>query len=220
METGLELYGLRKDGTEFPAEISLSPIQTPSGWLISSSIRNVTERKRAQQRIVTLLDSAPDAIVVAGEDGRIVLVNTQTEKLFGYERGELLGQPVEALIPERFWADHRGHRAKHKAHPQVRPMGAGLELFGIRKDGSEFPVEISLSPQHTEDGVLVSATIRDVTQRKRVENALRRSEAAFRGMVEGAYGVYRARPDATPCLQPPTSAGTTSHQYSGAHEGC
>jgi PAS domain S-box-containing protein len=197
METDLELYGLRKDGTEFPAEISLSPIQTPSGWLIASAIRDVTERRRAQQRIRTLLDSAPDAMVVVGEGGRIVLVNSQTEKLFGYERTELLGQPVEVLIPERFWAGHRDHRGKYKSHPQVRPMGAGLDLYGIRKDGTEFPVEISLSPQHAEDGVLVSATIRDVTQRKRVENALRQSEATFRGMIEGAYGVYRAKPDGT-----------------------
>lgn len=197
MEAGLQLYGLRKDGTEFPAEISLSPIETPSGWLIASAIRDVTDRYRAKQRILTLLDSAPDAMVVVGEDGHIVLVNTQTEKLFGYNRAELLNQPVEALIPERFWAGHRNHRAKYGAHPQVRPMGAGLELFGVRKDGTEFPVEISLSPQHTEDGVLVSATIRDVTQRKRVESALRQSEATFRGMVEGAYGVYRAKPDGT-----------------------
>jgi len=197
METDMELCGLRKDGTEFPAEISLSPIQTPAGWLIASAIRDVTDRKRAQQRLLTLLDSAPDAMVVVGEDGHIVLVNGQTEKLFGYERKELLGQPVEVLLPERFWAGHRDHRTKYKAHPQVRPMGAGLELFGVRKDGTEFPVEISLSPQHTEDGVLVSATIRDVTQSKRVERALRQSEAAFRGMVEGAYGVYRAKPDGT-----------------------
>ncbi|HEV2195678.1 MAG TPA: PAS domain S-box protein [Candidatus Acidoferrum sp.] len=197
METDLQLYGLRKDGTEFPAEISLSPIQTPSGLLIASAIRDVTERNRAKQRILTLLDSAPDAMVVVGEDGRVVLVNTQTEKLFGYERTELLGQPVEVLLPERFWAGHRDHRVKYKANPQVRPMGAGFELFATKKDGSEFPVEISLSPQHTENGVLVSATIRDVTQRKRVENALRQSEATFRGMVEGAYGVYRAKPDGT-----------------------
>lgn len=197
MEADLQLYGLRKDGTEFPAEISLSPVQTPSGWLIASATRDVTERYRAKQRILTLLDSAPDAMVVVGEDGRIVLVNSQTEKLFGYDRTELLGQPVEVFLPERFWAGHRDHRAKYKSHPQVRPMGAGLELYGVRKDGTEFPVEISLSPQHTEEGLLVSATIRDVTQRKRVENALRQSEATFRGMVEGAYGVYRAKPDGT-----------------------
>ncbi len=197
MGANLELNGLRKDGTEFPVEISLSPIQTASGLLVSSAIRDITDRKRAQQRILTLLDSAPDAMVVVGEDGRIVLVNSQTEKLFGHERKELLGQPVEVLVPERFWAGHRTHRGKYMAHTQVRPMGAGLELYGIRKDGTEFPVEISLSPHQTEEGILVSATIRDVTQRKRVENALRQSEATFRGMIEGTYGVYRAKPDGT-----------------------
>jgi PAS domain S-box-containing protein len=197
MGAGLELYGLRKDGTEFPVEISLSPIQTDSGLLVSGAIRDITDRKRAQQRILALLDSAPDAMVVVGEDGRIVLVNSQTEKLFGFQRSELLGQPVEVLVPERFWADHRKHRSKYMEHAQVRPMGAGYELYGVRKDGTEFPVEISLSPHQTEDGVLVSSTIRDVTQRRRVENALRQSEAAFRGMIEGTYGVYRAAPDGT-----------------------
>ena len=195
MGAGLELYGLRKDGREFPVEISLSPIQTESGLLVSSAIRDITERKRSQQRILGLLDSAPDAMVVVGEDGRIVLVNSQTEKLFGYQRSELLGQPVEVLVPERFWADHRKHRAKYMEHTQVRPMGAGLDLYGMRKDGTEFPVEISLSPQQSEEGVFVSSTIRDITQRKRVDDALRQSEASFRGMVEGTYGVYRAATD-------------------------
>ena len=197
MGASLELYGRRKDGTEFPVEISLSPVETESGVLVSSAIRDITDRKRSQERILTLLDSAPDAMVVVREDGRIVLVNTQTEKLFGYERTELLGQLVEVLVPERFWAEHRKHRGKYMEHTQIRPMGAGFELYGLRKDGSEFPVEISLSPQHTEEGILVSSTIRDVTQRKRVESALRESEAAFRGMIEGTYGVYRATPDGT-----------------------
>lgn len=195
MGAGLELFGLRRDGTEFPVEISLSPIETDSGPLICSAIRDITDRKRAQQRILALLDSAPDAMVVVGAEGRIVLVNSQTEKLFGYERTELLGQPVEVLVPERYWVEHRKHRAKYAEHAQVRPMGMGLELYGIRKDGMEFPVEISLSPQETEDGILVSTTIRDVTHRKRVEEALRQSEVAFRSMVEGTYGVYRAAPD-------------------------
>ena len=195
MGAGRELYGLRKDGSEFPVEISLSPIKTDSGLLVSSAIRDISDRKRAEQRILSLLDSAPDAMVVVGEDGKIFLVNSQTEKLFGYSRAELLGQPVEVLVPERFWNEHRSHRAKYMDHTQVRPMGMGLELYGLRKDGIEFPVEISLSPQHTEDGVLVSATIRDVTQRKRVEDSLRQSEASFRATVEGNYGVYRAAPD-------------------------
>jgi two-component system cell cycle sensor histidine kinase/response regulator CckA len=212
MGASLDLYGLRKDGSEFPIEISLSPIQTDSGPLVSSAIRDITERKRAQQRILTLLDSAPDAMVVVGEAGRIVLVNSQTEKLFGYGRTELLGQPVEVLVPERFWKEHRKHRGKFMEHTQVRPMGAGLELYGLRKDGSEFPVEISLSPQLTEDGILVSSTIRDVTERKHVENALRQSEAAFRGMVEGTYGVYRAAPDGSIFMANPALATMLGYQ--------
>jgi PAS domain S-box-containing protein len=195
MGAGLELHGLRKDGTEFPIEISLSPIQTDSGLLVSSAIRDITDRKRAEQRILALLDSAPDAMVVAGEDGRIVLVNSQTERLFGHKRADLLGQPVEVLVPERFWTDHQKHRGKYMEHAHSRPMGAGFEFYGLRKDGTEFPAEISLSPQHTENGTLISATIRDVTQRKRVDDALRQSEASFRGLVEGTYGVYRAALD-------------------------
>jgi PAS domain S-box-containing protein len=192
MGAGLELYGLRNDGTEFPIEISLSPIQAADGLLICAAIRDITDRKRIEERLRRLLDSAPDAMVIAGPDGRIVLVNTQTEKLFGYRREELLGQPVEVLVPERFWSHHRHHRESYTNNPQARPMGAGSELYGLKKDGTEFPVEISLSPQHTDEGILVSSTIRDITERKRVDNALRQSEANFRAMIEGTYGVYRA----------------------------
>jgi two-component system cell cycle sensor histidine kinase/response regulator CckA len=142
-----------------------------------------------------LLDSAPDAMVIAGNEGRIILVNSQTEKLFGYQREELLGQPVEVLVPERFWNHHRKHRGNYMVNPQARAMGAGTELYGVKKDGTEFPVEISLSPQQTEDGILVSSTIRDITERKRVDDALRQSEANFRAMIEGTYGVYRATPE-------------------------
>lgn len=195
MDAGLELYGLRKDGSEFPVDISLSPIKTNAGLLVSAAIRDITKRKRNEDRFRTLLDSAPDAMVVVSQDGRIVLVNSQTEKLFGYGREELLGQPIEALTPERFWIEHRKHRDRYVEYAQVRPMGLGLELYGVRKDGTEFPVEISLSPHHTEEGILVSSTIRDVTRRKRMEDSLRQSEATFRAMVEGTYGVYRASPD-------------------------
>ena len=195
MGAGLELYGLRKDTTEFPIEISLSPIAAGDGSLVCAAIRDITDRKRIEERLRRLLDSAPDAMVIAGHDGRIVLVNTQTEKLFGYNREELLGQPVEVLVPERFWTHHRSHRGKYMVNPQASAMGAGSELYGLKKDGTEFPVEISLSPQHTDEGTLVSSTIRDITDRKRVEDALRQSEASFRAMIEGTYGVYRATPE-------------------------
>jgi two-component system cell cycle sensor histidine kinase/response regulator CckA len=195
MGAGLELFGLRKDTTEFPIEISLSPIASGDASLVCTAIRDITDRKRIEERLRRLLDSAPDAMVIAGHDGRIVLVNSQTEKLFGYKREELLGQPVEVLVPERFWKKHRSHRDHYMGNPQARAMGAGNELYGLKKDGTEFPVEISLSPQHTDEGTLVSSTIRDITDRKRIDDALRQSEASFRAMIEGTYGVYRATPE-------------------------
>jgi PAS domain S-box-containing protein len=125
----------------------------------------------AQGVFVAFLESAPDAVVIIDRDGQIALVNERTEHLFGYTRHELLGQPVERLLPERFRKVHRRHRAEYRADPRPRPMGAGLDLYGQRKDGAEFPVDISLSPLWTEEGVLFAADIRDVSERKRLEAA-------------------------------------------------
>jgi PAS domain S-box-containing protein len=136
-------------------------------------IQNAIERENVGRIFHRLLESAPDAIVVVDNHGKVKLVNSQLEKMFGYERSEIIGQPIEMLVPQRFHNRHGKHREGYAQEPRVRPMGIGLELFGQRKDGSEFSVEISLSPLETQDGTLISASIRDVTERKKIEERIR-----------------------------------------------
>ncbi|MGB0368935.1 MAG: sensor histidine kinase [Flavobacteriales bacterium] len=136
--------------------------------------QDITKEKLAETKFRGLLESAPDAVVIVGNDGKIQLVNRQVENIFGYNRSELIGQSVEILIPDKFVGKHAGHRKSYFSNPNARPMGAGLELLGQRKNGEEFPVEISLSPLETEEGVLVSAAIRDITERKFQQSELLR----------------------------------------------
>jgi two-component system, cell cycle sensor histidine kinase and response regulator CckA len=147
----------------------------------------------------TFVNSIPDAVAIAGPDGRIVLVNAQTEAMFGYAAEELQGQSIESLMPHRFRREHPEHRKSFLERPRARPMGSGLDLYGLRKDGTEFPVEISLSPWNAAGSFLVIAAIRDMTERKKREEeiqALNRhldAEAAYRSLVVHApYGIYRA----------------------------
>jgi len=140
---------------------------------VFAAARDITGRKKAEERFRAVIEAAPDAMVIVNKDGRIVLVNAQTQKLFGYGRQELLGQPVEMLVPQRFRGAHPGHRTGFFAKPTARGMGAGLDLYGQRKDGSEFQIEISLSPLETEEGMQVSSTIRDITLQKQASQYAR-----------------------------------------------
>ena len=177
MGVGLELEAIKKDGTKFPVEISLSPLQTVEGLLVSASIRDITQRKKSEQKFKALLDAAPDATVIVNEKGTIEMINHQTENLFGYSREEMIGRPIEILIPEELRDKHEDHREGFVKAARVRTMGEGIQLNAIKKNGSRFPVEISLSPIHTEEGMLVSASVRDITMRKNLENELKRTNA-------------------------------------------
>jgi len=146
----------------------------------------ITSRAVAEEKFRNLLENAPDSMVIVNRMGQIVLVNAQTEKLFGYWREELLGRPLETLTPECFREKHVRDRTRYSTSPQIRPMGMELELYGRRKDGSEFPVEISLAPMQSDEGMLISSTIRDVTERKRAEQTLRHSEERFRVALKGS----------------------------------
>jgi len=175
MGAGRDLYGLRKDGSEFPVEIGLNPIETPDGVMVLSAIVDLSQRKHMEERFRRVVEFAPNAMVMVNGQGRIEMVNAQAEAMFGYGRSELLGQPMELLVPERFRAQHPGLRSAFFADPRSRPMGEGRDLFGLRKDGSEFPVEIGLNPIDTEDGPMVLSAIVDISERKEREQLIGRA---------------------------------------------
>src|SRR5215469_2634288 len=191
MGVGLELFGRRKDGTEFPADIMLSPVESGEETLVLCVVRDISERKGAEralrqseQELRSLFEYSPDVIVVSDQHGRIVRANAQVESVFGYSRSELIGQSVEMFVPERYRNIHPQHRQSYGNHPRVRSMGAGLELYGRRKDGTEFPVDIMLGPVEGPDGRLILSVIRDLSQKREAEEALRRSEQEKRYLEE------------------------------------
>ncbi|MBI3774157.1 MAG: PAS domain S-box protein, partial [Gammaproteobacteria bacterium] len=157
------------NGTEVPIEIGLNPIKTAAGVFVLSAIVDLSERKRLEARFRATLESAPTAMLMIDSKGCIALVNLETEKLFGYPRIELLGQAIEILVPERFRTGHPQQRNDFFATPEARRMGEGRDLYGLRKNGSEFPVEIGLSPVEMDDGTYVLSTIVDITERKHLE---------------------------------------------------
>ena len=170
---------VRKDGTAVTVMVTMASIADKTGTItgLSAIVRDISAQQRADARFRGLLEAAPDAMVCVDSDGRIVLVNAQTERLFGYPRTELAGQLVEILVPDALKAGHPGLRAGYAADPQRRPMGAGLELSGRRRDGTTFPAEISLAALDTGQGTLVSAAIRDATtQQRQTLDDLRRTD--------------------------------------------
>ncbi len=177
MGAGRELFGVRKDGVEIPVEIGLNPIETEEGLFVLASVVDISARKRAEARFRAAVESAPNGMVMIDRSGKIILVNREIERLFGYTREDLLGQPIERLVPQRLRERHPGLRTAFFEHPQTRAMGAGRDLFGVRKDGVEIPVEIGLNPIETDEGLFVLASVVDIGARKRAEEELRRSNA-------------------------------------------
>ena len=179
MGIGLDPAGRRKDGGEFPVEISLSPVVTVDGLQVFATVVDITARKAAEnalaeseRRFRAVLEASPNAVLAIDVDGLIVYANPQVEATFGYDRAEILGQAIEVLVPEALQDRHVHHRGAFNAHPVARPVGIGRDFAGRRKDGTEFPVEISLSPVDTGDGLQVFATVVDIAARKAAENQL------------------------------------------------
>jgi PAS domain S-box-containing protein len=177
--TGIELIGRRKDGSEFPVELMLSPLESDDGILVTAAIRDISVRKAAEKNLAQmegryrgLLEAAPDAMVVVDQSGKIVLVNLQAEKQFGYRRDRLLGREVKDIIPEGFAERLIADGLRSAEEASTQQIGAGIELLGRREDGSEFPIELMLSPLESVDGVLVTAAIRDITERKKADALL------------------------------------------------
>jgi PAS domain S-box-containing protein len=177
MGLGMELSGRRRDGSEFPAEVSLARIELDARLVVIAAVRDITERKRAEAKFRSLLEAAPDAIVGVNPDGLITLVNTQAEALFGYERNQLIGRPVELLVPGAALNIHSPNPNPGFRNPRTSPDEAWIALAGRRSDDSEFPAEVSLSSMETEEGLMVCAAIRDVSERVEAQHERDRMEA-------------------------------------------
>jgi PAS domain S-box-containing protein len=201
--TGIELTGRRKNGSEFPIEIMLSPLESTEGILVTAAIRDISVRKDAEKHLAQmegryrgLLEAAPDAMVVVNQAGEIVLLNVQAEKQFGYRRDELVGQKVKNIIPEGFAERLLADALRSAEEALAQQIGTGIELNGRRKNGSEFPIEIMLSPLESAEGILVTAAVRDITMRKKAEaHLLQKVEELNRSNEELQQFAYIASHD-------------------------
>jgi PAS domain S-box-containing protein len=174
MGHGRDLYGLHKSGKELPVEVGLNPVETEhDGIFVLAAIVDITDRKHAEEMIYLAVEASPNGMVMTNHEGKIMMVNTTTEALFGYQREELLGQSIEVLLPESHRAHHPALRNDFIKNPSTRAMGHGRDLHGQHKNGKEFPVEVGLNPIQTPRGVMVLASVIDITERKSQEEQLK-----------------------------------------------
>src|SRR6266576_6378161 len=191
----------KKDGSTLYVNVTAKAVRDQNGEVefVAESHKDVTQLKVLnhgkilEARYRGLLESVPDAIVMVNNTGRIVLVNGQAEELFGYTKAELLGKPIEILLPQRFREGHVGHRTQYFSEPKTRTMGAGLELFACRQDGTEFPVEICLSPLRTEEGTFAMSAIRDIADRKKLQEELRKTNEELQQQNQSAQQANRLK---------------------------
>jgi PAS domain S-box-containing protein len=186
MGAGRELFGLRADGSEFPIEVGIGALQGRDGTMVVETIVDISVRKRLERMFQKIVEAAPCGMVMTNSGGRILLVNPRAEAMFGYDSTELIGNALEMLLPERLRGVHEGHRQSFASAPSVRQVGLDREVTGRRKDGSEFPLEISLSPVPGEESGLVLAAVTDITQRKAMQLELRQASADLEEFTSAA----------------------------------
>lgn len=177
MGAGLDLYGKRKDNSEFPLEIGLRPLIANGEQFVVATVVNITRRKQLEERLSAVIDASPYGQLLVDERGIIQLLNPSLLKLFGYQKEELLGKSMDVLLPERYRDGHQKQREGYSQKPSLRPMGLGRDLTGRHKNGTEIPIEIGLSPVDSDTGRLTLAVVTDITERKRLELSLKQANA-------------------------------------------
>jgi PAS domain S-box-containing protein len=186
MGAGRDLFGLRRDGREIPIEVGLNPLSMANGLAIVASIVDISGRKRLERNFERIVESAPCGMLMFNQAGTIVMANARLAEMFGYPRREVIGKPLNALVPEQPDEQREKRRAEFFAHPSPRTMGGGRDVNGLRKDGTEFPVEIGLNPIESEAGLMALAAVTDIAAYKKMESELRQANA---DLEEFAYVV-------------------------------
>ncbi len=200
MGGGRDLFGLRQDGSEFPIEIGLNPVRTETSTFVLASIVDITKRKRTEveirdreQRLSLIVEAAPNGFIMANQEGQMTVVNSQMELMFGYSREELIGQPIEILMPKRFRQLHVMHREGFAVNPEAKRMSRGRELVALHKNGVEFPIEVGLNAIHTPEGLMILAMVVDMTKLKQsqaaAEHLAKRNQLILESAAEGIFGI-------------------------------